>query len=269
MRYIIIYLLAFIFLACSGLQKTEYDKIRKINITAKRITRKSTDQFGFVKIPQVQEKEPYFWENTTQVYLPKITKDFFRCKGHIKNAPKEYNKTQITDCNGSSKHSLPIIHGRENIYPVLIDILNYIQKKLRQKVVVTCGHRCPLHNLYSEPDQVDSWHMIGAEVDFYIKDFEDKAFDVIELIKDYYKNSELYQNKIDYTKFQRIKLDNLKTKAWVNKEICIKFYQKEEGRDYDNRHPYPYISIQAKYDRDLKEMVTYSKAKAEKNYYKW
>ena len=31
------------------------------------------------------------------------------------------------------------------------------------------------------------------------------------------------------------------TIPWFNKEIFIKLYRKSEGRDGDNRHPYPYL----------------------------
>jgi len=269
MKYILFGLLAIIFFSCSGLQKTEYDKIRKKNLTAERIARNHDDMLDFIKNPSIKKSEPYFWEDVDQVYLPKITKDFFRCRGHNKNPPKEFNKVLLNDCNGSSKHSLPLIHGRENVYQTLLDILNYIQINLNQKVVITCGYRCPKHSVYAEPMQAESYHMIGAEVDFYIKGYETKADTVVEEIINYYKNSDLYKNQSDYTNFQRVSVNGTKTKAWVNKEICIKYFDKSEGRDIDNRHPYPYISIQVKYDKALKEKIVFSKSKAEKGYYKW
>ena len=265
MKYIFFGLLAIIFFSCSGLQKTEYDKIRKKNITAERITRKHDDKLDLIKNPSVQKNEPYFWEDVDQIYLPKITKDFFRCRGHNKNPPKEFNKLVLSDCKGSSKHSLPLIHGRENVYQTLLDILNYIQIKMNQKVVVTCGYRCPKHNMYAEPTETKSYHMLGAEVDFYIKGYETQAESVIDEIMNYYKISEQYKDKNEYTDFKK---DN-DTKVWSNKEISIKYFDKSEGRDIDNRHPYPYISIRVKYDKDLKEEIVFSKSKAEKGYYKW
>ena len=48
---------------------------------------------------------------------------------------------------------------------------------------------------------------------------------------------------------------HLAIEPWQNKEILIKLYQKDEGRDLDNRHPHPYISIQVRYDRDRGEPV--------------
>jgi len=269
MKYIFFGLLAIIFFSCSGLQKTEYDKIRKKNLTSERITRNHGDTLDLIKNPSMNKGDPYFWEDVDQAYLPKITKDFFRCRGHSKNPTKEFNKTTLSDCNGSSKHSLPLIHGRENVYQALLDILNYIQTKLNQKVVVTCGYRCPKHSIYSEPTQTESYHMLGAEVDFYVKGYETQAESVIEEIINYYKNSDFYKNKSDYTTFQRVTVNESQTKAWLNKEICIKYFDKSEGRDIDNRHPYPYISIQVRYDKDLKEKIIFSKSKAEKGYYKW
>ena len=56
------------------------------------------------------------------------------------------------------------------------------------------------------------------------------------------------------------------TAPWYNKEIFIKLYKKKEGRNFDNRHPYPYISIQVRFDTELNERVIYSWDKAYKNY---
>ena len=58
-------------------------------------------------------------------------------------------------------------------------------------------------------------------------------------------------------------------KPWYNREIFIKLYQKNEGRNFDNRHPYPYISVQVRYDYDAQKKVTYSWDKAFRNYMRW
>ena len=48
-----------------------------------------------------------------------------------------------------------------------------------------------------------------------------------------------------------------KTK-FENKEILAYINQKDERRDLDNRHPYPYITLEVKYDIDQKKKVEYS-----------
>jgi hypothetical protein len=59
---------------------------------------------------------------------------------------------------------------------------------------------------------------------------------------------------------------DVSTPPWYNKEILIKLYLKNEGRDFDNRHPYPYVSIQVRFDRELNEKVVCSWQKAFNGY---
>ncbi len=105
-----------------------------------------------------------------------ITKDFFRCKGNPLNPQRIENKDLNTkvylDCEGSAKHGLSLINSKEGVYPILIDLLNYIQRKTNKKVVITCGFRCPKHNEYADilNNAKSSKHMIGAEVDFMFRD---------------------------------------------------------------------------------------------------
>jgi hypothetical protein len=49
----------------------------------------------------------------------------------------------------------------------------------------------------------------------------------------------------------------------MNKEILIKFYMPNEGRNADNRHPFPYLSIQVRFDRETNMRVAYSRADAQ------
>lgn len=157
------------------------------------------------------------------------------------------------DCGGNERHSLPLKDGKEHIYPVLVNLLNQIQEKTGKRVVITCGHRCPQHNTYSDPSPFNrnSKHMIGAEVDFYVEGMEDEPMTIIALIQE-----------IHNEEFQRYKGNsNVSIPPWFNKEIFIKLYQRNEGRDFDNRHPYPYIGVQVRHDGDTQ--VSYSWEQAE------
>ncbi len=176
----------------------------------------------------------------------------------------------VCDCGGIRSHSLPIRGEKEFVYPVLLDILNYIQMKTARPVVVTCGHRCPLHQSYADGSvyHMASKHMIGAEVDFYVSGMEERPLDIVDLIMEYYKETETYRGRAEYQRFSR--LDSVKfdveTTPWYNKEILVKLYRKNEGRDLDNLHPYPYLSIQVRFDREKNEKVTYSRREAFEGY---
>lgn len=113
--------------------------------------------------------------------------------------------------------------------------------------------------------------MIGAEVSFYVQGMEEKPEIVIKLLQDYYKDNEKYKGQKDYEGFKvfdKGKTD-VSTLPVFNKEIFIKLYKKKEGRNFDNRHPYPYISIQVRFDRDLNGQVVYSWDKANRNYHRY
>ena len=128
--------------------------------------------------------------------------------------------------------SLPLLNNKEFIYPILIDLLNYIQDKSDKKVVITSGHRCPEHNAYidSSKENQASKHMIGAEVSFYVKGLEDQPEKVIKLIQSY------YQEKPKICRFKRISrnlnamrkiITNVSSFPWMNKEIFVKLFKKK------------------------------------------
>lgn len=218
----------------------------------------------------------YPWEENKQSDYPRITKDFFRCRGSLLNpvhmVQKDKEIARFFDCGGSQKHSLPLRDEKEFIYPILIDLLNYIQTKTGKRVVVTCGHCCPDHNAFLDPSPSNyaSKHMLGAEVDFYVQGMEDQPERIIEIILAYYRDQSKYKGKKEFEEFKRIEKEdkNIRIPPWFNKEIFVKLYQKNEGRDFDNRHPYPYISIQVRYDWDRNEAVTYSWDKAFRNFHR-
>src|SRR5262245_4509395 len=90
------------------------------------------DEFQFQALSQeVQEREPYPWEKGQVGHQLKITKEFFRCKGSGLNPPhviqEKGEMVRYYDCGGTDKHSLPLCNGKEFVYPILIDLLNYIQ----------------------------------------------------------------------------------------------------------------------------------------------
>ncbi len=250
------------------MEQSEREKLRRLNCKIDPIYRNHDEVLYPIAPPIVVARNPYPWESETN--LPRITKEFFRCKGSPLNPPhvdtSGTHPEPIADCEGSTRHGLPIIHGKEGVYPVLIDLLNYLQKKTGHRVIVTCGHRCPIHNSYSDLSKENrvSKHQIGAEVDFYVQGMEDRPQEIAGLLMQYYQeNAPNDKESIDFKRFEKT---DLAIQPWFNKEIFIKLYQKGEGRDFDNRHPHPYLSVQVRYDREGKERVVYEWGKANKGY---
>jgi len=255
------------------MEKTEREKIRQRNCKGEYIYRSQNDFFFPITPPAHTPRTSYPWESETN--LPRITKEFFRCKGSPLSPPivdlsDLANPAPCADCDGGSRHGLPTFLGKEDVYPILTDLLNFIQKKTSHRVVITCGHRCPVHNTYADPSKENrtSKHQMGAEVDFYVQGMEDRPQEIVGLLMQYYQEERAYENQKDYQTFQRYdKPDgHVSVQPWLNREVYIKLSQKGEGRDGDNRHPHPYITIQVRYDRARKERVIYDWAKANKSY---
>lgn len=239
--------------SCSGLEESQKKQLKERNERKDLVHRLSTERLYLEPKLVLQPRGPYPWEANYLGGQSSITKELFRCR-----------------C--ASKHSLPMRGGQEFMYPILLEILSYLQAKTGKAVVITCGHRCPTYHAHADPSLYGSTskHMIGAEVDFYVAGLESKPLDVVNHIIAYYKEKEAYRNSKEYQTFLRLeatKLD-IKTPAWYNKEILIKLYQKEEGRDCDNNHTHPYLSIQVRFDREKNEKVTYSWEKAFQGYVK-
>lgn len=253
------------------MEQSEREKIRRLNCKAEVIYRNRSDAIYPISPPSHLTRAPYPWESESN--LPRLTKDFFRCKGSPLNPPildlsDPAKPVPLTDCEGCSRHGLPIIHGKESVYPILIDLLNYIQKKTGKRVIITCGHRCPTHNTYSDATKENrtSKHQIGAEVDFYVQGMEERPQEIVGLLMQYFQETPLYKSDKENLDFKRFEKTELAIQPWFNKEIFIKLYQKNEGRDLDNRHPHPYLSIQVRYDKESRERVVYDWAKANKGY---
>lgn len=272
-RFLVFILALFFVTSCSGsLKETEYQKIRNHNQVYKTITRQSKDHLLSFEVPHEKQREAYPWEKTSFEKYPLITKEFFRCKGSSENPSYLNHSERIFDCNGSVRHSLPLKDGKEFVYPILIDILNYLQEKFDSRVIITCGHRCPQHNRFSDISEFNrtSKHMIGAEVDFYVEGYEKEPKKVVDAIMSFYSKED-YKSKPAYSDFKRYTKNNLNvsTQPWFNHEIFIKLYLSYEGRDKDNKHPYPYVSIQVRNDPDENERVSYTWQKAFYNYLRY
>lgn len=256
-------------LGCMNIDEKENTKIDPI-------TRKGNEKKFTLFVPEKKHRNPYPWEEGVIENFPKITKEFFRCKGHpmnpaVSEIDDQKNVRNFADCEGSTKHSLSLVHGKEGVYPILIELLNYIQMKTKKRVIITCGYRCPVHNLYADRSKRNriSKHMIGAEVDFYVQEMENKPMQIVDLIFQYYRENSKYQNDPSYYFSRYEKETDVSIQPWMNKEVFIKLYQKNEGRDFDNMHSYPYLSIQVRYDYELDERVTYSWDKACSGYMRW
>lgn len=224
-----------------------------------------------------KERKLYPWDDVAQGSLTKITKEYFRCKGSSAH-PAKYEiikgeKVHYLDCGGIQSHSLPLRNGKEFIYPILIDLLNYIQEITEKQVVITSGHRCPDHNRYVNPLPQNRYskHQIGAEVSFYVKGMEGEPGYIVKLLMEYYKNKPKYAGKKDYQEFLRYeKKDSyVAIQPWYNKEVFIKIFQAHEGRDLDNNHAYPYVSIQVRYDEELQARVNYTWDLAWRNFLRY
>lgn len=270
-----IFLALFLFSACSTPEETSEEYMRRLNQKGEYIYRQDNEYLFSVTLPEKKVSEPYPWEFGERGKYPRITKDFFRCKGSSLNPvrvaqTKEKETARYYDCGGCQRHSLPLRDGKEFIYPILVDVLNHIQLKTGKRIVITSGHRCPDHNIYVDPSPENQYskHMIGAEVAFYVQGMENSPEVIVKLILDYYRESPRYFGLKGYQEFQRYEKEdaNIAVPPWYNTELFIKIFNKKEGRNFDNRHPYPYISIQVRYDFDLQEKVIYSWDKANHNY---
>lgn len=248
---------------------------KKMSQKGEYIYRKE-DEFVF-KVPPPEKTAPvvYAWERNAPGSLPTITKEYFRCKGCGQNPPRMIERNgeteRLTDCSGIQKHSLPLRNNTEFIYAVLPELLNYLQTSLNKRVVITSGHRCPEHNTYVDATKENEFskHMIGAEVSFYVQGAENSPLAIVELLMDYYKKHPQYKSQKEYTEFLRYDKSTTNTPPWYNKEVFIKVFHSHEGRNYDNRHPYPYLSIQVRFDRDTNQKVTYSWEQATRNYLRY
>lgn len=262
-------LLLFFLASCKD-EKSSFDKEK-----AEMIARNHTES-RFIPPPPLEKALPsYPWEtDDPNQASPRITKEHFRCRGTSFNSPKEVGtgseKRTYFDCGGKKRHGLPLFEGKEGVYPILIDLLNYIQKRTGKKVIITSGHRCPDHQNYIDPSPkaIASKKLIGAETTFYVQGYETKPESILKAIFEFYeRDSSLTDKQKKWERYTKGDIDT-QQQPWMNWELFIKIYKPHEGRDIDNRHPYPYISIQVRHDRKTGERVLYSWDKAYNNFHR-
>lgn len=277
MLHFLFLLLAIGLTSCSSTEDAFGDNTRCNNQVAEYVDRHH-DEYLFRPTPPLwQPPERYSWEAEGSGKHLRITKDFFRCRGCELNPVKPIEQSDgklsyCYDCGGADRHSLPLREGKEYIYPILIDLLNEIQEQTGKRVVITSGHRCPEHNRYvdSSAANTSSKHMIGAEVSFYVQGLEEHPEVILQHIFNHYTKTSKYNGGKEWVDFLRYDKDtDVSTRPWYNQEIFVKLHQRNEGRDFDNRHPYSYISIQVRYDWDKKERVQYVWRDAHRNYLRW
>ncbi len=263
---------ALLLTGCSPMEESEKDKLRKMNEVSEVIYRLDEEHFFHANEVIVANRETYPWEPKSLTVDKKITKEHFRCRGSAQNGCKSLidavgDKTKMIDCGGMEKHGLPYREEGEFIYPALIEILNYIQEKVGRRVVITTGHRCPAHNQFADPSPANltSKHQMGAEVDFYVEGYEEAPLEIVRWVMHYYaEHPELHYSSF---KESKAKSNGLRHSGWYNGEISINIKEKSEGRDFDNRHPYPYITIELRLDRSEHDKpVEYNWHRANNNY---
>ena len=272
MRPIFLILLLFL-TACQDKEANRQQHVRQKNLSWQPVRRLANESRYQPLIPPVQQAKGFYpWEEQGSGLHPKITKEFFRCRGNPVNPPITYynengNAVKLIDCGGIDQHSLPVKDGQEFIFSVLIDLLNFVQEETKNKVVITSGHRCPAHHNYATVgEEATSKHMIGAEVDFYVEGLQEEPEKIVELLTSYYKA----HPETNLNTFQRYSgSTNVSTLPWFNKEVFIKLFRKEEGRNLDNRHPYSYLSIQVRWDQKTKSRVSYNWNIAHRQYHRW
>ncbi|NGX31742.1 MAG: hypothetical protein K940chlam8_01123 [Chlamydiae bacterium] len=238
------YVLIFLSLV-SCTSKTSLSELKKQHEKKETILRKSHDKSIFVSQLKQTPAPTYAW--STQ--FSKITQAHFECKGSFLNPSKKLdNGETLFDCNGKRSHSLPVINDEEWIAPILLTLLNTIQETTERDVIITSGHRCPQHHRYcTNNTDLYNKHQIGAKVAFYVKGYEYQPQKILDLIFAFYEK-----------KFMRYQKEtNVSTLPWYNEEIYIKLYNQDEGRNEDNQHPYPYISIQVRKDLATNKNISY------------
>lgn len=261
-----VYWLVFLLFFCLGCT-TEESSSRKKNLKGEHLYRHSDEFFFVPDPPRPIVRKNFPWEDRYLVGPPRITKEFFRCKGNGLNGviiQKREGKETLyyRDCCGGKNHGLTLREGKEFIYPCLIELLNYVQQKTGKQVIITTGHRCPQHNTYCDYSSSNwgSKHMLGAEVDFYVEGMEEEPGRIIELIQGYYREISPFAGDRrfeNFTRYEKLGL-NVSTPPWYNKEVFLKLYLASEGRDFDNQHRFPYVCIQVRWDRELESPVTFS-----------
>ena len=249
---------------CSGLEQSEQEKIRAQNAKGEFVFRHANErQFAYAP-PQIRERQKYPWEGSYSGQLPKISTRILPLQGK-QLQPASFSRggqkgEYDYDCGGGGKQPSSL-QDKEFIYPILIETQLRADKRQTKKVVITCGHRCPVHNKYADPMPAGqtSKHMIGAEVDFYVQGMEERPEEVVALVQNYYKETALYRGKQEYQQFERYDKSDAKTAStpWYNKEVTIQLYAKGEVETLITAIPIPTsLSRCATTVRSMKKLST-------------
>ncbi len=126
----------------------------------------------------------------------------------------------------------------------LMAFLNKVDEEYDDNLIITSAHRCFQHNLFSymllaatgkDPRviRIDSKHVTVSGLE--------KCCAVDFLILP--KNAEQLQNAID-NEFKRLFNEVFKGRYEFEELFWLKVYDRDEGRDFDNKHNQPYIHIQ-------------------------
>ncbi|NGX32957.1 MAG: hypothetical protein K1060chlam4_01014, partial [Candidatus Anoxychlamydiales bacterium] len=127
-----IFFAIFLLISCKDSKKTS------LLVKIEEISRLDSDIYYKHQDPTKNLMDLYPFEEETAGFF-KITKEFLRCKGNPLN-PERVDTSNLDnvkvylDCVGPAKHSLPLMNEKEGVYPVLLDILNYIQRKTKKRV---------------------------------------------------------------------------------------------------------------------------------------
>ena len=217
--------------ACSGLEQSEREKARRRNCKGEYIYRNKGDFFYPIAAPA--SRPPRALSLGIGVQSPPHHQGIFPLQRQLPESshvdPSDPAKPlPCSDCEGSRRHGLPIIQGKEGVYPILLDLLNYLQKKTGKRVIITCGHRCPAHNTYSDPSRKPhSKHQIGAEVDFYVQGMEERPQEIAGLLMQYYQETPSTKTTRNSLNSSAMRKPDTEIQPWMNKEIFIKLYQKK------------------------------------------
>jgi len=268
-----IWIMAIFLVSCSGLEKAQQAKIRKINEVKDPILRRSDEYYFASASPKKKEQEKYPWEERYVGSFNKITKESFRCRGSSAHSDRKIINSDgveesLTDCEGLGSHSLPVRDGEEFIYETLINLLNYLQREHRKRVIITSGYRCPVHNRYCNHARTNltSKHQIGAEVDFYIDGMQTSPEEVVKKIMQYYQDDEP-----PYQQFRKMvkERNGVEYTTWYNKEIFININDYRISNDLDNNFPHPYITIELRIDRETETKIDYTWHQATNGYMRY
>lgn len=242
---------------CVSVEDTQMEKFYAKNEIREKIYRFEEEIEYPLLPPQKKEKEKYPWEKEAQVKLDPVAVSDFICKGSKKHPNRiivraSQEELSYEDCGGKEEHGTP------TIYPILPRLLNRVQELTGRRVVITSGFRCPKHEQYLHPGEVapSSLYTHGAACDFYVEGLQNSPQIVIKIIQDFYKQDPATSHDPSFTVFHRLPLDTSHAVTpWINREICLIINTDQEGRNPDNAHDFPYISLLVHYDREAKKPI--------------